>query len=82
MPTNSVAIVFDIRKKNFYSLTSLIATIDEDTNLRNLDQIITEDLSSNDIKSLLRKYARLIVAYSFRTSQLEEIYTKLKTFPV
>lgn len=80
MPTNSVAIVFDIRKKNFYSLTSLIATIDEDANLKNLDQIITEDLSCNDIKSLLKKYARLIVAYSFRTSQLEEIYTKMKMF--
>ncbi|MHA1202146.1 MAG: TIGR04013 family B12-binding domain/radical SAM domain-containing protein [Candidatus Heimdallarchaeaceae archaeon] len=80
MPTNSVAIVFDIRKKNFYSLTSLIATIDEDANLKNLDQIITEDLSCYDIKSLLKKYARLIVAYSFRTSQLEEIYTKMKMF--
>ncbi len=80
MHTNSVSIVFDIQKKNFYSLTSLIATIDEDVNLRNLDQIITEDLSSNDIKSLLKKYARIIVAYSFRTSQLEKIYTKMKTF--
>lgn len=80
MSTNSVAIVFDIRKKNFYSLTSLIATIDEDVNLRTLDQIITEDLSSNNIKSLLKKYVRLIVAYSFRTSQLEEIYTKMKMF--
>ncbi len=80
MSTNSVAIVFDIRKKNFYSLTSLIATIDEDANLKDLDQIITEDLSSNDIKSLLKKYTKLIIAYSFRTSQLEEIYAKMKTF--
>ncbi len=80
MSTNSVAIVFDIRKKNFYSLTSLIATIDGDTNLKALDQIITGDLSSNDIKSLLKKYTKLIIAYSFRTSQLEEIYTKMKTF--
>jgi B12-binding domain/radical SAM domain protein len=80
MPTNSVAIVFDIRKKNFYSLASLIATIDEDANLKNLDQIITEDLSCNDIKSLLKTYDKLIVAYSFRTSQLEEIYAKMKMF--
>ncbi len=80
MSTNSIAIVFDIRKKNFYSLASLIATIDEDANLENLDQIITEDLSCNDIKSLLKKYVRLIIAYSFRTSQLEEIYAKMKMF--
>ena len=80
MSTNSVAIVFDIRKKNFYSLASLIATIDEDTNLGKIDQVITEDLSSNSIKSLLKKYDRLIIAYSFRTSQLDEIYTKMRVF--
>ncbi|MBY9001721.1 MAG: TIGR04013 family B12-binding domain/radical SAM domain-containing protein [Candidatus Heimdallarchaeota archaeon] len=80
MEANSVAIVFDIQKKNFYSLASLIATIDSDDGLRDLDLIISNDLEVGEIKNLLKKYSKLIIACSFRTNQLSDIYEKMKVF--
>ena len=80
MRNNLVAIVFDVQKKNFYSLTSLIATIDADDNLSELDLIISNNLDVVDIKHLLTKYTKLIVACSFRTNQQSDIYEKMKTF--
>ena len=78
MNSKSSAIVFDMQKRNFYSLTPLIATIDEDEKLRNYDLLLFESIDSKLLKSLLKKYKRLIVAFSFRTTQLSEIYKRMK----
>ena len=75
---NSFAIIFDVQKKNFYSLTSLIATIDQETELHNLDLVISKNLTPIQIKLYLKKYDKIIIASSFRTNQLNDIYKKMK----
>ncbi|MHA1219943.1 MAG: cobalamin-dependent protein, partial [Candidatus Heimdallarchaeaceae archaeon] len=72
------AIVFDFTKKNFYSLTPLVATIDANTDFRNLDFLLEKNLNSSKIRKLLDKYEKLIVGFSFRTTQFEDIYTRMK----
>ncbi|MFW9852762.1 MAG: TIGR04013 family B12-binding domain/radical SAM domain-containing protein [Candidatus Thorarchaeota archaeon] len=74
----SIAIAFDLQKKNFYSITPLVATIDEDEDLDDLDVLLLENIDSKEIKILLRKYNRIVIAFSFRTAQLETIYQKMK----
>ena len=69
-----------MQKKNFYSLTPLIATIDQDEELVNLDMILAENLEAKEIKQYLKKYQKIVVALSFRTAQLQEIYEKMKSF--
>ena len=73
----SLAIVFDYSKKNFYSITPLIATIDADINLNEVVVILEENIDHIILKSLLKKYERLIVGFSFRTTQLPEIYDRM-----
>ncbi len=73
----SLAIVFDFSKKNFYSLTPLIATIDADINLNDVVVILEENIDHIVLKSLLKKYDRLVVGFSFRTAQLPEIYDRM-----
>ena len=73
----SLAIVFDYSKKNFYSITPLIATIDADINLNEVVVILEENIDHIILKSLLKKYDRLIVGFSFRTTQLPEIYDRM-----
>ena len=74
----TTAIAFDFQKKNFYSITPLIATLDEDKSLVDLDVLLLEHIDPKEIKILLEKYNRLVVAFSFRTAQLEKIYQKMK----
>lgn len=69
-----------MQKKNFYSLTPLIATIDQDEELTNLDLILAEDLEAKEIKQYLKQYQRIVIALSFRTAQLQDIYEKMKLF--
>ena len=40
----STAMIFDLNKKNFYSLTPLIATLDADSELNKLDILLQKDL--------------------------------------
>ncbi len=80
MNGSSHAIVFDMQKKNFYSLTPLIATIDQDEELTKLDLILAENLEVKEIKQYLEKYQKIIVAISFRTAQIQETYEKMKHF--
>ncbi len=75
---NSTAIVFEMQKKNFYSIIPLVATIDEDTDLDELDVLLLENVDPEEIKTLLKKYSKIIIAFSFRTAQLEKIYQKMK----
>lgn len=74
----NLAMVFDYSKKNFYSLTSLIATLDLDKDLQEIDVILEEKLDASILKSLLNKYDHLVVGFSFRTAKLPEIYERLK----
>ena len=69
-----------MQKKNFYSLTPLIATIDQDEELVNLDLVLIENLGVEVIKQYLKKYEKIVIALSFRTAQLQEIYEKMKLF--
>ncbi len=73
----ALAMVFDLSKKNFYSLTSLIATLDLDDDLKEIDVLTNENIDANVIKSLLVKYTQLVVGFSFRTAQLPEIYERM-----
>ncbi|MHA1401017.1 MAG: TIGR04013 family B12-binding domain/radical SAM domain-containing protein [Candidatus Heimdallarchaeaceae archaeon] len=75
---NKKAIVFNLEKRNFYSLTPLIATIDDDSELSPLDLHIENDLSVQKIKVYLSKYDKVVFAFSFRTAQLEDIYLKME----
>ena len=80
MTSNSKAILVDLQKKNFYSLTPLIATIDRDERLRDLDLKTFESLNSQILKNHLNKYDEIVVAISFRSAQLTEIYNQMKQF--
>ncbi len=80
MTSNPKAILIDLQKKNFYSLTPLIATIDRDERLRNLDLKTFESLNSQILKNHLNKYDEIVVAISFRSAQLTEIYNQMKQF--
>ncbi|MHA2357246.1 MAG: TIGR04013 family B12-binding domain/radical SAM domain-containing protein, partial [Candidatus Heimdallarchaeaceae archaeon] len=80
MKENSVAIIFDLGKKNFYSLTPLIATLDQDDRLQNLEIYLTEELNIQFIRNVLKKHDRIIIAVSFRTAQLADIYEMMKDF--
>ena len=79
MKDSSKALIFDFTKKNFYSLTPLISTIDEDENLSNLDVILAENLDLKFIKKILKKYDKIIIGISFRTAQLPDIYERMKS---
>ena len=72
------AIVFEMQKKNFYSIIPLVATIDEDKDLDDLDVLLLEDITAEEAKLLLKRYTKIIIALSFRTAQLENIYQKMK----
>ncbi len=72
------AIIFDYTKKNFYSLTPLVATIDNIKDLQDIDLLLEEDIDSIRIRKLLEKYTNLIIAFSFRTAQFEDIYIRMK----
>ncbi len=74
----SSALIFDFNKKNFYSLTPLIATIDADPKLRELQVILQKDLDADFIKKQLSKFNQLIVGFSFRTAQLSDTYHKMQ----
>ena len=78
MKDNSKALIFDFSKKNFYSLTPLISTIDNDENLKDLDVILVEELDIRVIKKELKKYEEIIIGTSFRTAQLPDIYERMK----
>ncbi|NPD89446.1 MAG: TIGR04013 family B12-binding domain/radical SAM domain-containing protein [Asgard group archaeon] len=78
MKNSSKALIFDFSKKNFYSLTPLISTIDNDENLSDLDVILAEELDVNVIKKELKKHDEIIIGTSFRTAQLPEIYERMK----
>ncbi|MHA1953127.1 MAG: TIGR04013 family B12-binding domain/radical SAM domain-containing protein [Candidatus Heimdallarchaeaceae archaeon] len=78
MKDNSKALIFDFSKKNFYSLTPLISTIDNDENLKDLDVILAEELDVGVIKKQLKKYDEIIIGTSFRTAQLPDIYERMK----
>ncbi|MHA1223604.1 MAG: TIGR04013 family B12-binding domain/radical SAM domain-containing protein [Candidatus Heimdallarchaeaceae archaeon] len=80
MKRNTIAIVFELEKRNFYSLTPLISTIDNSPKLKQIDQILMQDISPRDIKLLLKKYEQLIIGLSFRTAQIEKIYVKMCEF--
>lgn len=80
MTSNSKAILIDLQKKNFYSLTPLIASIDRDERLRNLDLKTFKSLNSQILKKHLNKYDEIVVAISFRSAQLTEIYDQMKQF--
>ena len=77
---NSKAVIFDFSRKNFYSLTPLIATIDNDATLTGLDVVLSEELNVLNIKKILNKYQEVTVGISFRTAQLPEIYERMKIF--
>ena len=70
-------VVFDFSKKNFYSLTPLIATLDLDEELQDIDVILEQDIDAKFLKSLLTKYNRIVAGFSFRTAQLPEIYKRI-----
>ena len=72
------AIIFDYTKKNFYSLAPLVATLDDINEFQNLDILLEENLNSLRIRRLLDKYEKLIIAFSFRTAQFEDIYFRMK----
>ena len=72
------AIIFNLSKKNFYSLTPLIATIDNDNELKPLKLFIESNVNAQTIKNYLNKFDEITVAFSFRTAQLEEMYLKMK----
>jgi len=74
----SIAIVFEMQKKNFYSIIPLVATLDEDEDLKELSVLLLDNIGAKEIKLLLKKYTHLIVAFSFRTAQLENTYYKMK----
>ncbi|MCG3225570.1 MAG: TIGR04013 family B12-binding domain/radical SAM domain-containing protein [Candidatus Heimdallarchaeota archaeon] len=78
MKDNSKALIFDFSKKNFYSLTPLISTIDDDENLGGLDLILADKLDVGVIKRELKKYDEIIIGTSFRTAQLPDIYERMK----
>ncbi|MHA1408163.1 MAG: hypothetical protein ACTSSG_12385 [Candidatus Heimdallarchaeaceae archaeon] len=80
MKRNAIAIVFELEKRNFYSLTPLISTIDDSPKLKQIDQLLMQDISPQDIKLLLEKYEQLIIGFSFRTAQIEKIYVKMSEF--
>jgi radical SAM superfamily enzyme YgiQ (UPF0313 family) len=71
------AIVFNLEKKNFYSFTPLIATIDQNEELKDIDVILQNSTSVSMIKQLLKRYERIILAVSFRTAQFPQIYHKM-----
>jgi B12-binding domain/radical SAM domain protein len=73
------AVIFDYSKKNFYSLTPLVATLDSIKDFQELDILLEEDINSLKIRNLLQKYEKLIIAFSFRTAQFEDIYYRMKT---
>lgn len=70
--------VFDYSKKNFYSLTPLVATIDEDEELKEIDVILEPNVNEYSLRNMLRKYDPLIVGFSFRTAQLLETYKRME----
>ncbi len=78
MKDSSKALILDFSKKNFYSLTPLISTIDNDENLKDLDVILAEDLDVKVIKKELKKHGEIIIGTSFRTAQLPDIYERMK----
>jgi B12-binding domain/radical SAM domain protein len=79
LTVKSKALIFDFNKKNFYSLTPLISTIDNHDSLSNLDLILAEELDIDFIKNVQKKYDEIIIGISFRTAQLPEIYDRMKT---
>ena len=72
------AIVFDFTKKNFYSFTPLVATIDDYVNPQIFELLLENNLNAKKIRDLLKKYEELILAFSFRTAQFEDIYNRIK----
>lgn len=73
-----LGMVFDFSKKNFYGLTPLVATIDEDEELKEVEVLLQENLTASFLKNLLKKYTNLVVGFSFRTAQLPKIYERMK----
>ena len=72
---NNSALIFSLEKKNFYSITPLVAAIDQNEKLCGFDLILESDVDSKKTQSYLKKYDRVIIAFSFRTAQLEKIYS-------
>ncbi len=73
----NVAVIVEVEKKNFYSLTSIIATFDENKELQSVPLFIETLIDNIKIKNYLEKYEFLIIAMSFRTAQIGYIYDKL-----
>ena len=74
---NNSALIFSLEKKNFYSITPLVAAIDQNEKLCGFDLILESDVDSKKTQSYLKKYDRVIIAFSFRTAQLEKIYSAM-----
>ena len=74
----TIAMVFDYSKKNFYGLTPLVATIDSDKELEEIQVLLQENLDALNLRKLLNQVDQLIVGFSFRTAQLPEIYERME----
>ncbi|MHA1115626.1 MAG: TIGR04013 family B12-binding domain/radical SAM domain-containing protein [Candidatus Heimdallarchaeaceae archaeon] len=74
---NNSALIFSFEKKNFYSITPLVASIDQNEKLDGFDIFLESDVDSKKIQSYLERYDKVIFAFSFRTAQLEKIYSSM-----
>lgn len=74
---NNSALIFSLEKKNFYSITPLVASIDQNEKLDGFDILLESDVDSKKIQSYLERYDKVIFAFSFRTAQLEKIYSSM-----
>ena len=77
MAKNKKAIIIELKNKNFYSLTPLIATIDDTPQLKGLDILTVAEITPEFVSSILEKYDKVVVAFSFRTAQLSDQYMKM-----
>lgn len=71
------AVIFECNKNNFYSFASIIATIDKDPNLENLEKKIIDHITIPKLRQNLKRYSKIIVASSFRTAQIGDVYANM-----
>ncbi|MHA1684879.1 MAG: TIGR04013 family B12-binding domain/radical SAM domain-containing protein [Candidatus Heimdallarchaeaceae archaeon] len=71
------AIIFELKNKNFYSLTPLIATIDNMPQLEELEVLIVDEITPEILRAKIEKYDKIVVGFSFRTAQLPNQYEKM-----
>lgn len=77
MSRKKFALIFEMQSKNFYSITPLVATIDRDPELKELDLLIEQEITPEILAKNLEKYEKIIAAFSFRTAQIPKQYEKM-----